>query len=209
MLEENWLKHRMSFEAAIDRLNRAGTKGMGEPPVGQVSAEAEFRGWYAGHFRDGGELWWYDTGGWEEMMGECGFAIVRETTMTQPLLSFFADNVGADTTEYTAECVVYLIAFGTGDPESGGHHWNFSRSFDDDLGVCTVREIQQGVNYGGIERFRLHRRGVECDFDAEAAEELGFPALRITFEIEDGVWNELTATATVVFRDCPFFTVER
>jgi hypothetical protein len=128
--------------------------------------------------------------------------------MAKPLLSFFAEQVGTDTTEYTPECVVYLIAFGTGDPEAGGHHWNFSRDFDEDWGVCTVREIQQAVIYGGIERFRLHRSGVECAFDSEAAEEVGFSALRVTFEIDGKAWHELTATAKVVFRDCPYFTLE-
>ena len=128
--------------------------------------------------------------------------------MAEPTLSFFAEQVGTDTTEYTPECVVYLVAFGTGDPEAGGHHWNFSRSFDDDWGVCTVREIQQAVIYGGIERLRLHRSGVECDFDTNAAKEAGFTSLRITFEIGDEAWSEMTATANIVFRDCPFFSLE-
>jgi len=124
--------------------------------------------------------------------------------MAEPVLSFFAEHVGADTTEYTPACVVYLIGFATGDPEDGGHNWDFSRSFDDDWGVCTVREIQQATVYGGIERFRLHRSGVECDFGPKAAKELGFSALRITFEIDDKAWDELTATAKIAFRDCPY-----
>jgi len=128
--------------------------------------------------------------------------------MAQPLLSFVAEHVGTDTTEYTRECVVYLIAFGTADPEAGGHSWTFSRSFDDDWGVCTVREIQQATIYGGIESFRLHRSGVECAFDQEAAEQAGFRALRITFDLDEKDWRELVATAKVVFRDCRYFTLE-
>ena len=128
--------------------------------------------------------------------------------MREPELSFVAEHVGTDTTEYTPECVVYLIAFGTGDPEAGGHHWNFSRSFDDDWGVCTVRKIQQAVIYGGIERFRLHRSGVECDFDAKAAKEASFSSLRIAFEIDDKAWSELTSAANIVFRDCRWFSLE-
>jgi hypothetical protein len=131
---------------------------------------------------------------------------MRQRAMRQPVLSFFAEHVGTDTTEYAPECVVYLIAFGTGDPEAGGHDWNFSRSFDDDWGVCTVREVQQAVIYGGIERFRLHRTAAECDFDPRAAGELGFSALRVTFEIDDEAWANLTATAKIVFRDCPYFS---
>jgi hypothetical protein len=39
--------------------------------------------------------------------------------MPDSTLSFVAEDIGADTTEYTRDCVVYLIAFGTGDPEAG------------------------------------------------------------------------------------------
>jgi hypothetical protein len=127
--------------------------------------------------------------------------------MAEPLLSFVAEHVGTDTTEYTRECVVYLIAFGTGDPEADGHSWTFSRSFDDDWGVCTVREIQQATIYGGIESFKLHRSGVECAFGPTAAEQAGVRALRITFDLDEKTWHELVATAKVVFRDCPYFTL--
>lgn len=127
--------------------------------------------------------------------------------MADSSLSFVADNVRADTTEYTPECVVYLIAFGTGDPEAGGHCWTFARSFDDDWGVCTVREIQQATVYGGIERFRLHRSGVECVFAPKAAAEIGYRELRIAFALDDETWRELEEAARIVFRDCPCFTL--
>jgi hypothetical protein len=65
--------------------------------------------------------------------------------MVSPLLSFFAEKVAVETTEYTPEYIVYMIAVGTGDPEKDGHCWTFSRSFDDEDGVCTVREIQRAV----------------------------------------------------------------
>lgn len=127
--------------------------------------------------------------------------------MAKPLLSFVAEDVGADTTEYTPECVVYLIAFGTGDPEADGHCWTFSRSFDDDWGVCTVREIQQATIYGGIEAFKLHRSGLECVFEPKAAEKAGFRELRISFAVDDKTWQGVAATARIVFRDCPYFTL--
>jgi hypothetical protein len=127
--------------------------------------------------------------------------------MATPLLSFAAEDVRSDTTEYTRECVVYLIAFGTGNPEAGGHCWNFSRSFDDDWGVCTVREIQRATIYEGIVSFEMHRSGIECVFDSKVAEEVGFSELRITFEISDGTWQMLAATARVIFRDRPYFAL--
>ena len=133
---------------------------------------------------------------------------LRIAKMSEPLLSFVAEHVGTETTEYTEECVVYLIGFGTGDPEAGGHAWNFSRSFDDDWGVCTVREIQRATIYGGIERFRLHRSGMECALEPQATEKVGFRELRVTFDLDEERWHELAATAKVVFRDCPCFTVE-
>ena len=132
-------------------------------------------------------------------------ALPRRRHMAQPILSFVAEDVGTDVTEYTEECVVYLIGFGTGDPEADGHSWTFSRSFDEDDGVCTVREIQRAVLHGGIERFTLHRSGVECVFDPEGARETGFGELRVRFTIDDKTWNDLVATAKIVFRDCPCF----
>src|SRR5262245_64525053 len=98
--------------------------------------------------------------------------------MVTPLLSFTAENVAAETVKYTPECVVHLIAFGIGDPEADGHQWTFSRSFEDDWGVCTVREIQRATIYEGISSFRLHRTGLECVFDPESAAEVGFEELR-------------------------------
>jgi hypothetical protein len=129
--------------------------------------------------------------------------------MSTATLSFVAENVAADITEHTPEFVVYLIAFGAGDPEDGGHHWNFSRCFDEDWGVCTVREVQEAVVYEGIESFRLHRSGVECVFDPTAAKETGLRELRIAFTIDDEVWRDLADTAQIVFRDCPCFALER
>jgi hypothetical protein len=127
--------------------------------------------------------------------------------MADSTLSFVAEEVGGDTTEYTSTCVVYLIGFQTGDPGAGGHCWTFSRSFDDDWGVCTVREIQQATVYDGIESFRLHRSGAECVFGPRAAKKTGYRDLRITFAIDDKTWRELAETAKNVFRDRPYFTV--
>jgi hypothetical protein len=98
-----------------------------------------------------------------------------------PILSFAADQVGTDTTEYTPTCIVSLIAFGIGNPETDGHCWVFSRSFDDDDGVCTVREIQLAVVYEGIQFVRLTRSEFTCVFQQPAAKELGFSELHVAF----------------------------
>jgi hypothetical protein len=127
--------------------------------------------------------------------------------MANSTLSFVAEDVGAETTEYTPKCVVYLIGFGTGDPETDGHSWTFSRSFDDDWGVCTVREIQRATVYGGIESFRLRRSGLECVFSAVAAMKTGFGKLEIAFAIDDSAWRGLADTARIVFRGCAYFSL--
>lgn len=127
--------------------------------------------------------------------------------MANPLLSCVAEDVGGGTIEYSPDNIVYWIAFGAEGREADGHCWTFSRSFDDDWGVCTVREIQRATIYGGIEKFQLRRSGVECVFDQKAAEKTGFNELRIAFAIDDKSWQELAATAKIVFRDCLYFTL--
>jgi hypothetical protein len=130
--------------------------------------------------------------------------------MADSTLEFVAEKVGTDVAEGGPGSAVYVIAFGTGDPESGGHCWIFSRFSppnDDDWGVCTVREIQQATIYEGIESFRLHRSGMECVFEPDAARETGYRELRISFSIDDDAWRGLAEAAKVVFRDCSYFTL--
>ena len=128
--------------------------------------------------------------------------------MAAPLLEFTADDVAAETEEHTPECVVYTIAVWTGDPEAGGRSFNFSRSFDEDWGVCMVREIQRATVCEGMASFRLYRSGQECAFEPEAAVQIGFSELRIALEIGDQQWAELAATARTVFRDRAYFVCE-
>jgi hypothetical protein len=129
----------------------------------------------------------------------------RQLIMVIPLLSFAAEDVGAETVEFTPDSVVHMIAFGVGDPEAGGHGWNFSRSFDDDLGVCTVREIQRATIYEGIASFTLHRSGLECVFDSDGSAKVGVAELHIGFEIDDRVWEEVSTASRFIFRDRPYF----
>lgn len=133
--------------------------------------------------------------------------MLRADSMATPSLTFVADDVETDTTEYTPECVVHLIAFGNGDPEADGHCLTFSRCFDEDWGVCTVRGIQHATFCEGIESFKLKRSGCQCVFAPKAAEKAGFRKLRISFRVDDDSWKELTETAKIVFRGCPYFTV--
>jgi hypothetical protein len=125
------------------------------------------------------------------------------------VLTFAATDVASETIEYTPTCVVHLIAFGIGDPESDGHCWTFSRSFDDDdWGVCTVREIQQATLYEGIASLHFYRAGLECKFTPAGAAVAGIGVLRIRFEIEDEAWDQLAAIARTIFRDRDYFRCE-
>ena len=124
-----------------------------------------------------------------------------------PSLSFAAEDVAAETVEYTPDFVVHMIAFATGDPEPEGNSWNFSRSFDDDWGVCTVREPQRATLYEGIASFKLGRSGLDCVFGAKGAAEVGLAELRITFQIDEQKWAKLAAAAQTVFRDRAYFKI--
>jgi hypothetical protein len=69
-MKENWLQRRVVFEEEVDRLSRL-------PLADPGRTVSEFRLWYCERFRIGDELWWYDTGMWEEAAGENGYALVR------------------------------------------------------------------------------------------------------------------------------------
>jgi len=107
----------------------------------------------------------------------------------------------AQTDEYTEDFHVHGVYFGVGDPEEAGHHWNFTRTTDedDDEGVCTVREPQRAVLYGGIERFELHRDHVRCVFDGRGTQETGFTELEIRFELDDAEWAQVAEMLDRVF----------
>lgn len=95
---------------------------------------------------------------------------------------------------------MYLAYFGVGDPEQDGHHWNFSRAFQDDDGVCTVREIQQACIYDGILSFKLTRGELRCVFRGTNADHVGVKELRIQYDLDDPAWLDLATTLDTVFR---------
>ena len=121
-------------------------------------------------------------------------------------LAYQADQVKSLVVDYTSKFRVYSAHLGVGDPERGGHHWSFSRSLEDDDGVCTVREIQRATLYEGIRSFRLVRTGLNCVFETAAVPEVGITELEITFAIDDSTWNELSSALDDVFRDRPYYT---
>jgi hypothetical protein len=129
--------------------------------------------------------------------------------MTQPVIAdelrFRAEMVAGHEEEFTPDFVVHGIYFGEGDPEQGGQHWNFTRSLNDDDGICVVKEIQEVTEYGGIDRFKLTRRSLICDFNDAAAQSTRTRRLVITFEIDDETWEALVKQATLVFDGEAYF----
>jgi hypothetical protein len=126
-----------------------------------------------------------------------------EKTMKQSVITdeirFKAEMVAADEEEFTPDFVVHGLYFGQGDPEQGGQHWNFTRSLNDDDGVCVVKEIQEVTEYGGIVSFKLTRRSVMCEFNDAAAQSTRTRRLVIEFEIDDETWEAFVMQAKLVF----------
>jgi len=121
-------------------------------------------------------------------------------------IRFHAEMVAGDEEESTPEYIVHGIYFGEGDPEQGGQYWNFTRSLDeDDDGVCTVKEIQEVVIYGGILSFTLSRQNLVCEFDEDASRFTKTRRLFITYEIDNETWDALTKQARIVFEGERYF----
>ena len=123
-------------------------------------------------------------------------------------ISFHAELVAAQQEEFTSDCVVHGIYFGTGDPEAGGQHWNFTRMLgEDDEGVCTVKEIQEVTVYGGITSFSLSRSGLVCEFNARTSRETGTRRLEITYDVDDATWSAIIEQSRHVFQGQPYFVL--
>src|SRR5688572_13443018 len=123
--------------------------------------------------------------------------------MQQPVIAdeirFNAEMVAAHEEEFTPDFIVHGMYFGEGDPEQGGQHWNFTRSLNDDDGVCIVKEIQEVTVYGGIASFKLARRSLTCEFSSSTARATHTRRLQIAFEIDDESWEALVQQAWLVF----------
>ena len=131
--------------------------------------------------------------------------------MKQPVISdeirFNAEMVAAHQEEFTPDFVVHGMYFGQGDPEQGGQHWNFTRSLNDDDGVCIVKEIQEVTVYGGIVSFKLTRRSLACEFSDATAKSTRTRRLLIGFESDDEAWEALVKQAKLVFDGEGYFEI--
>jgi hypothetical protein len=120
-------------------------------------------------------------------------------------LRFTAELVAAEEDEFTPDYVVNGIYFGQGNPEQGGQHWNFTRSLNDDDGVCIVKEIQDVTVYGGIVHFTLSRHNLVCEFNEKTACATRTRRLLIAFAVDDEVWKALMKQAMRIFDGEAYF----
>jgi hypothetical protein len=120
-------------------------------------------------------------------------------------ISFTADHVAAHLEEFTETFQVHGVYFEGGDPEAGGESWNFTRSFEDDWGVCTVREIQRATLYDQIRELHLSRSQLVCTFEPEAQDETGCARLEIQFNVDDVTWEKLAQTMDTVCSGKAFY----
>jgi hypothetical protein len=69
--------------------------------------------------------------------------------------------------------------------------WNFTRSFEDDEGVCTVREPQRATFYDGIQVLEVSRSQLVCAFDPAVRGQAGCARLEIQLNIDDATWEKV------------------
>ena len=106
-------------------------------------------------------------------------------------ISFTAERVATHVQDYTDTFRVYGVYFESGDPESGGESWNFTRSFEDDGGVCTVREVQRATLYDKIQELQLSRSYLICTFEPAGHDAAGCARLEINLSVDDSTWERV------------------
>ena len=119
-------------------------------------------------------------------------------------ISFTAERVATQVRNYTDTFRVYGVYFESGDPESGGESWNFTRSFEDDDGVCTVREVQRATLYDKIQELRLSRSYLTCTFEPEGHTAAGY-ALEINLRVDDSTWERVAQMMDTVCSGKSFY----
>jgi hypothetical protein len=100
---------------------------------------------------------------------------------------------------------VYGVYFEAGDPDVDGEGWNFTRNFEDDDGVCTVREVQQATFYDEIQELRLSRTRLVCVFEPAVVHQAGCGRLEIHLDVDDETWREVSTMMDLVCSDRPFY----
>lgn len=120
-------------------------------------------------------------------------------------ISFTAEHVDTHIEDFTETSRVYGVYFEAGDPEAGGESWNFTRSFEDDDGVCTVREVQRATLYDQIQDLQLSRSELICTFEPRAQGVAGCARLEIHLEVDDATWERVAQMMDMVCSGKAFY----
>ena len=109
----------------------------------------------------------------------------------------------------TVQVVLFGIYFGEGDPEQNGQHWNFTQSTGEGEiePVCVVKEIQQLVLYGNIDKLSLSRKQLKCTFNDSALNLTGTKELVVNYKISDKKWSDIYLMAQRVFKNETYFKI--
>ncbi len=108
--------------------------------------------------------------------------------------------------DFTETFRVYGVSFGAGDPDNDGESWSFTRSFEDDDGVCTVREIQRATLYDKIQELRLSRSQLVCLVDRAAVDEAGCARLEINLNLDMKTWEIIAGMMDIVCSGKTFYS---
>ena len=120
-------------------------------------------------------------------------------------ISFTAEHVATHVEDFTDTFRVYGVYFEAGDPEAGGESWNFTRSFEDDDGVCTVREVQRATLYDGIQALTLSRSRLVCTFEPDCQTLAGCAHLEIQLDVDDATWEKVAQMMDTVCSGKAFY----
>jgi hypothetical protein len=120
-------------------------------------------------------------------------------------ISFTAERVATHVEDFTDTFRVHGVYFEAGDPEAGGESWNFTRSSEDDDGVCTVREVQRATLYDGIQELELSRSRLVCNFEPAAHKEAGCARLEIQLKLDDATWEKVAQMMDTVCSGKEFY----
>lgn len=120
-------------------------------------------------------------------------------------ISFTAEQVATHVEDYTETFRVFGAYFEAGDPEVDGESWNFTRSFEDDWGVCTVREPQRATFYDGIQALELSRSRLVCTFEQSAERQAGCARLEIQLNVDDATWEKVAQMMDTVCTGKAFY----
>lgn len=121
-------------------------------------------------------------------------------------ITFTAEKVAALIQDYTETFRVYGVYLEAGDPEADGESWNFTRSSEDDEGVCTVREPQKATLYDDILELSLSRSCLICVFTPTGQVSAGCTRLEIHLDLDDDTWTQVAQMMDIVCSDKDFYT---